>query len=96
MKTDTTICLNSKVNGKQPSLEDRIYHMGGGSTSDDNRVSLQHLGDSVRRYLLYQYPRGVNPGGILNVDICPTISCSSWQNNCLLIEVIYESTEDNH
>jgi len=29
MKTDTTICLNSKVNGKQPSLEDRIYHPGG-------------------------------------------------------------------
>ena len=29
MKTDQTICLNSKVNGKQPSLEDRIYHMGG-------------------------------------------------------------------
>lgn len=24
-----TICLNSKVNGKQPSLEDRIYHIGG-------------------------------------------------------------------
>ena len=24
-----TICLNSKVNGKQPSLEDRIYHTGG-------------------------------------------------------------------
>lgn len=24
-----TICLNSKVNGKQPSLEDRIYHVGG-------------------------------------------------------------------
>ena len=29
-----TICLNSKVNGKQPSLEDRIYHIGGGSTCD--------------------------------------------------------------
>ena len=40
---------------------------------------------------MYQYPRGVNQGGVLNVDICPTISCSSWQNNCLLIEVIYES-----
>ena len=24
-----TICLNSKVNGKQPSLEDRIYYIGG-------------------------------------------------------------------
>ena len=29
MKTDETICLNSKVNGKQPSLQDRIYHTGG-------------------------------------------------------------------
>lgn len=29
MKTDQTICLNSKVNGKQPSLEYRIYHVGG-------------------------------------------------------------------
>lgn len=29
MNTDKTICLNSKVNGRQPSLEDRIYHMGG-------------------------------------------------------------------
>lgn len=29
MKMDETICLNSKVNGKQPSLEFRIYHSGG-------------------------------------------------------------------
>lgn len=29
MKTDQTICLNSKVNGKQPSLEHRIYDVGG-------------------------------------------------------------------
>lgn len=29
MKTDETICLNSKVNGKQPSLEHRIYNVGG-------------------------------------------------------------------
>ena len=29
MKTDQTICLNSKVNGKQPSLEHRIYDIGG-------------------------------------------------------------------
>ena len=28
-KTHQTISLNSKVNGKQPSLEDRIYHPGG-------------------------------------------------------------------
>ena len=29
METDTTICLNSKVNGKQPSLEHRLYWVGG-------------------------------------------------------------------
>lgn len=31
--TDTTICLNSKVDGKQPSLEHRIYDSGGISTA---------------------------------------------------------------
>ena len=31
--TDTTICLNSKVDGKQPSLEHRIYDSGGNSTA---------------------------------------------------------------
>lgn len=40
----------------------------------------------MKTYKMFQYPRGVNKGGILNVDICPTISCSSWENNCLLIE----------
>ena len=29
MRTDETICLNSKVDGRQPSLEDRIYWQGG-------------------------------------------------------------------
>ena len=29
MRTDETICLNSKVNGVQPSLADRIYYGGG-------------------------------------------------------------------
>ena len=29
MRTDQTLCLNSKVDGKQPSLEYRIYHTGG-------------------------------------------------------------------
>ena len=32
-------------------------------------------------------------GGALNTDICPTISCSSWQNNCFLIEIEYEQQE---
>ena len=38
-------------------------------------------------YKFYQYPRGVNKGGVLATEICPTISCSSWENNCLLIEI---------
>lgn len=29
MRTDETICLNSKVDGKQPYIEDRIYYGGG-------------------------------------------------------------------
>ena len=40
------------------------------------------------KYRMYQYPRGVNKGGVLNIEYCPTISRSSWQNNCLLIEFI--------
>ena len=32
-KTDTTICINSKVNGKQPSLQDRIYDSRGIATA---------------------------------------------------------------
>lgn len=47
MKTDETICLNSKVNGKQPSLEHRIYSVGGGSTCDDNKFSLQYFGGGI-------------------------------------------------
>lgn len=27
--SEKTICLNSKVDGKQPSLTDRVYHAGG-------------------------------------------------------------------
>jgi hypothetical protein len=41
----------------------------------------------MKTYKMFQYPRGVNEGGVLNTDICPTISCSSWQNNCFLIEI---------
>ena len=29
MRKDQTICLNSKVDGKQPSVADRIYYGGG-------------------------------------------------------------------
>ena len=33
INTDETICLNSKVNGKQPSVQDRIYDVDGVSTA---------------------------------------------------------------
>lgn len=49
----------------------------------------------MKTYKMYQYPRGTNRGGVLNVDICPTISCSSWQNNCLLIEISYEGDDNS-
>lgn len=47
----------------------------------------------MREYKMYQYPRGVNMGGVLNIEYCPTISTSSWQNNCLLIEINYEDKD---
>ena len=40
------------------------------------------------KYKMLQYPRGVNKGGVLDINYCPTISCSSWENNCVLIEII--------
>lgn len=33
MEESKTICLNSKVNGKQPSIQDRIYDIDGCSTA---------------------------------------------------------------
>ena len=45
-------------------------------------------------YKFWQYPRGENKGGVLNVDVCPTISCSSFQHNCLLIEIYKEEKEE--
>ena len=47
----------------------------------------------MKTYKMYQYPRGVNEGGVLNTDVCPTISCSSWQCNCFLIEIEDEQQE---
>ena len=45
MKTDETICLNYyKDNGDKRSLQDRIYHTGGGSTCDNDLFFLQHFG----------------------------------------------------
>ena len=47
----------------------------------------------MKTYKMWQYPRGVNPGGVLNINYCPTISTSSWQNNCFLIEIEHEDND---
>ena len=41
----------------------------------------------MREYKMFQYPRGVNEGGVLNTDICPADgSWKGWSdgsnNNC--------------
>ena len=42
-----------------------------------------------RKVKILQYPRGVNKGGGISIDYCPTISTSSFQHNCFLI--VYDS-----
>ena len=42
-----------------------------------------------RKVKILQYPRGVNKGGVISIDYCPTISTSSFQHNCFLI--VYDS-----
>ena len=37
----------------------------------------------------------MNKGGVLDTDICPTISCSSWENNCFLIEIEECNTKES-
>jgi hypothetical protein len=54
------------------------------------------MNEEVIEYRFYQYPRGDNRGGVLDVDICPTISCSSWQHNCFLIEIYKENNDKNN
>jgi len=67
-----TLCLNSKVNGKQPSLQDRIYDTNGISTA---------ITTSFMPSIL-QLPRGNNKGN--NFKECPTITSNSWQYNNFL------------
>lgn len=43
----------------------------------------------MRDHKFWQYPRGDNMGGVLDVQNCPTISSSSWEQNCFLIEYEY-------
>ena len=42
-----------------------------------------------KKVKILQYPRGVNKGGVISIDYCPTISTSSFQHNCFLI--VYDS-----
>lgn len=35
---------------------------------------------------LYQYPRGFNDGGILDTDVCPTVTINALQQNVFLIK----------
>lgn len=37
-------------------------------------------------YDFCQYPRGFNDGGILDTDICPTVTINAWQHNVFLIK----------
>lgn len=40
----------------------------------------------MKKYDIYQKPRGDNKGGRLQTDTCPTITESDWQQNCFLIQ----------
>ena len=45
-----------------------------------------------KKVKILQYPRGVNKGGVISIDYCPTISTSSFQHNCFLI--VYEKKDN--
>lgn len=61
-----------------------------GLTNGYKIIEVDYDEQDDREFKFYQYPRGVNPGGVLKVQCCPTISTSSWENNCFLIEIEYE------
>lgn len=61
-----------------------------GLTNGYKIIEVDYDESDDREFKFYQYPRGVNPGGVLKVQCCPTISTSSWENNCFLIEIEYE------
>ncbi|MEE0975312.1 MAG: hypothetical protein UH853_06340 [Muribaculaceae bacterium] len=53
----TTICLNSKVDGKQPSLADRVYHTGGVSVA----VTSSFMPSIAEPFIVAQRGREVEP-----------------------------------
>lgn len=42
---------------------------------------------------ILMYPRG-NRGGVVDGEVCPTITTSSWDNNYFIIEYETESDTD--
>ena len=48
----------------------------------------------MKKYKIYQHPRGVNRGGCRDGEICSTISKSIWEHNYLLVEIVnYEQAD---
>ena len=46
-----------------------------------------------RKVKILQYPRGVNKGGVISIDYCPTIFTSSVEHNCCMI--VYEKKDNS-
>lgn len=89
-----TICLNSKVNGKQPSLEYRIYWCGGIAPAIttcffysvlvyENNSDSETRAEATKKIL--RLPHGFFPGAI--VDLIPTLTIRSWQHNNFVFEI---------
>lgn len=74
VETDKPLCLNSKVNGKQPSLQDRVYDVEGVSPA----ITTSFM-PSIAVPQIIQLGRGFNKGGLH--EIAPTISGSGWERN---------------
>ena len=64
MTTDETICLNSKVDGKQPYIEDRIYYGGGVALASPPPSQVTGAGYFMKNILMIRYPHGWNRGGM--------------------------------
>lgn len=78
------ICLNPKVDGKQPSLEHRVYDCGGISTAVTTGFMPSIAEPCAPTPKILQRPRGNNKGG--EKELCPTISSNSFEYNNMLKE----------
>lgn len=78
------ICLNSKVNGKQPSLTDRVYSAAAATavTTGFRPAVLIPRRNAYGKTIRKDYKSGVVK------EICPTISTSSWQHNNMVFTSI--------